>query len=338
MAASKNDLLAAQNAIAAALSQHASYQYRASSTVVNAFDKRLLELTGGLAKDLLYLLDGLTKTEMQMFLRGEYKTGRLKMLRDAIRTYGDDAGAALSEGWNETAPKLAAYEAGYAATVLDQAVDGLPKVDIDGNATFKKAMRTPFSGGTPYGGKLVQELLDKFPSDTQDRVMASVRAGVVGGQTNSDIVRSVRGTKALNYQDGIVQIARGDAERFIRTARSHISNQAMADTYEKLGVTEVIDVATLDGRTCLVAGELVSTPDGERPIEKICAGDMVYGGSGYARQVAATIKSTSRRLCRVRLSNGRTITCTPDHPFLTDGGWMEAKDLSTGTVLPERLK
>lgn len=258
--ASKNDARAAQNAIAQALAQHASYQYRASSAVVNAFNKRLQEIAGDFAKDLLYVLDGLTQTEMQMFLRGEYKTARLKKLRDAIKGYGDDLGATLSAEWGESAPKLATYEAGYAAAMLDKVVDGLPKLKVDGEAAYKKAMQTPFSGAAPYGGKLVQELLDGFGSKHADQIMAAVRSGIVSGQTNSQIVKAVRGTKALNYEDGIVQIARGDAERLIRTARTHVSNQAMTDTYEKLGVTHVVWVSTLDGRT----SKICSVRDGMR--------------------------------------------------------------------------
>ncbi|CAK7070082.1 MAG: hypothetical protein KER_03078 [Kerstersia gyiorum] len=279
--ATKNDLRAAQNAIAAALSQHAAYQYRASSSIVNAFDKRLLELTGGLAKDLLYLLDGLTKSEMQWFLSGQYKTARLKRLRDAIKAYGNDVGKALASEWSESAPKLAAYEAGYAAQVLGQAVEGLPKENIAGAAVYAKAMKTPFSGAAPYGGKLVQELLDGFGSKHADQVMAAVRSGVVSGQTNSQIVKVVRGTAALNYQDGIVQIARGDAERFIRTARNHISNQAMAETYEKLGVTHVVFVATLDGRTSRLCASLdgkawkVDEPHPTPPLHPNCRSVIV---------------------------------------------------------------
>lgn len=258
--ATQNELRAAQNAIAQALAQHASYQYRASSAVVNAVSKEIQALAGTLVIDLLPLLEGITPAEARWFLAGQYKTTRLKRLRDAIFAFGDGAGFALKREWDETAPKLAAYEAGYAATMLSQAVDGLPKIDVAGEAIYRKAMQTPMSGGAPYGGKLVQDLLGRFPRDQADRVMAAVKSGVVSGQTSNDIVRAIRGTKALNYQDGIAQIARGSAEMFVRTARNHISNQAMADTYEKLGVNYVVWVSTLDGRT----SKICSVRDGMR--------------------------------------------------------------------------
>jgi len=254
------DLQAAQNAMARALTQHAAYQFRASSAVVNAVSAQLLALTGELAKDLLYLLDGLSQTEMQGFLAGQYKTAKLKKLRDAIRDYGEGVGAGINDEWQRTAPKLAAYEAGYVASVVDKVVAGLPKPKIVEQAIYQKAMNRPLSGHAPYGGRLVQELLDEFGAAQAQRVMATVRSGVAGGLTHAQIVRSVRGTQALQFQDGIVQVARTDAERLIRTARTHVSNQAMLDTYEQLGVTHVRFMATLDGRTSKVCAAL----DGKR--------------------------------------------------------------------------
>lgn len=258
--ATNEHLRAAQNAIAQALSQHASYQTRASSAVVNSIAKQIHELSGVLAIELLPLLEDLTPIEARWFLAGHYKTTRLKKLRDAIQAFGDGAGLALMREWEATAPKLAEYEAGYAAAMLGQAVEGLPKLDINADSVYRKAMQTPMSGGAPYGGKLVQELLDRFPRDQADRVMAAVKSGIVSGQTNHDIVKAIRGTKALNYQDGIAQVARGSAEKFVRTARNHISNQAMADTYEKLGVKYVVWVSALDGRT----SKICSVRDGMR--------------------------------------------------------------------------
>ncbi len=258
--ATNDDLRAAQNALAAALAQHAAYQHRASSAVVNAVNKGVHSLATDLAHALLPVLETLNAKEIGMFLAGEYGTPRLRKLRDAIEAYGNGSGEVLSQQWGDTAPKLAAYEAGYAAALLDQAVEGVPKLKIDGPAVYSSAMRTPMSGGAPYGGRLVQSLLDRFPTEQAERVMASVRSGVVGGHTNAEIVKTIRGTKALNYEDGIAQITRGSAEMFVRTARNHISNQAMADTYERLGVKFVIFVATLDGRTSKVCAGL----DGRR--------------------------------------------------------------------------
>src|SRR5690606_39678857 len=101
--ATTNELRAAQNAIAQALAQHASYQYRASSAVVNAVSKEIHALSSALAAELLPLLEDITPAEARWFLAGQYKTTRLKKLRDAIREFGAGAGHALKREWDETA-------------------------------------------------------------------------------------------------------------------------------------------------------------------------------------------------------------------------------------------
>lgn len=64
---------------------------------------------------------------------------------------------------------------------------------------------------------------------------------------------------------------------------------------------------------CFVAGTKISTPIGDRPIEELKCGDLVYTRVG-AREVTAT----GNRLAPVEMyefSDGAKITCTSDHPF-----------------------
>ncbi|PRW82924.1 phage head morphogenesis protein, partial [Pseudomonas fragi] len=56
-------------------------------------------------------------------------------------------------------------------------------------------------------------------------------------------------TKELKYKDGLIEVTRRDVETIVRTARNHISNVAYNETYKALDVQEVMDCATLDGRT-----------------------------------------------------------------------------------------
>lgn len=78
---------------------------------------------------------------------------------------------------------------------------------------------------------------------------------------------------------------------------------------------------------CFPAGTMVDTPSGQKPIESINAGDLVISASGPAR-VEATRNQLTQTLCRLHLSNGKHIDCTPNHPFLTSSGWQKAIDIS----------
>lgn len=76
---------------------------------------------------------------------------------------------------------------------------------------------------------------------------------------------------------------------------------------------------------CFVAGTLVATPQGQRPIEQLEAGDEVLTASGV-KHISRLVRNTTKHLVRVT-TNAGSITCTPDHPFFTDIGWVTAKNL-----------
>lgn len=80
------------------------------------------------------------------------------------------------------------------------------------------------------------------------------------------------------------------------------------------------------GKWCFVSGTLVDTPSGKKPIESIQSGDLVYCCSGV-EPVINTISSHADSLVRVSLNSGEQIICTPEHPFLTISGWVNAIDL-----------
>lgn len=78
---------------------------------------------------------------------------------------------------------------------------------------------------------------------------------------------------------------------------------------------------------CFVAGTLVSTPLGRRPIEQLRPGDKVLTSDGVA-PIKRLVRNNAERLVKVRLGSGQSIRCTPDHPFFTDAGWVCAKNLA----------
>ena len=71
---------------------------------------------------------------------------------------------------------------------------------------------------------------------------------------------------------------------------------------------------------CLVAGTLVETDRGPRPIETIRAGDKVWTRQGV-RPVAAAWESSKRTVYTVEMSDGRRITGTANHPV-----WVDRKE------------
>ena len=83
---------------------------------------------------------------------------------------------------------------------------------------------------------------------------------------------------------------------------------------------------------CFPAGTAISTPSGDIPIECIEAGDIVYSAFGVD-VVEATSRKETIELYEVKLSNGRSIECTGNHPFFTEKGWLRASALERGAEI-----
>jgi SPP1 gp7 family putative phage head morphogenesis protein len=104
----------------------------------------------------------------------------------------------------------------------------------------------------PFQGRLLKEWVSELEAGKARRLRDAVRLGVVQGETVDQIVRRVRGTRALNYKDGIMEIGRRGAEALVRTAVSHTTTAARDVLYEQNKELIAAEqwVATLDTRTC----------------------------------------------------------------------------------------
>lgn len=111
-----------------------------------------------------------------------------------------------------------------------------------------------------------------------------------------------------------------------------------------LKVNEVADRLTrLAGRDgtgspCFPGAALVETPMGRRPIASIQPGDRVLSwsprtGELVVRIVARVLAHSPRELYVVRCAEERRVITTPNHRFLTTGGWLRTDHLRNGDLL-----
>lgn len=81
--------------------------------------------------------------------------------------------------------------------------------------------------------------------------------------------------------------------------------------------------------SCVVADTLIATTKGPvRIADLIGKVGYVYSRSGSVARFCGARKTLSDvPVVTVRFSNDSEVTCTPDHPFLTPDGWVQAIDL-----------
>ena len=161
------------------------------------------------------------------------------------------------------------------------------------------------------------------------------------GDTLLDELREVYGIriaaaeKGFKYKAPAIELCNGDlVDGRIKILKGSMLEKEMVqlqwvvDEYGRLTENKA------QANHCLVAGTMVATPDGERPIESVATGDYVMTRSG-PRRVISAFQVGERETMSVRLPNGRTLTGTPDHRVLTADGWLPLELLTRHDTFTE---
>jgi filamentous hemagglutinin len=176
------------------------------------------------------------------------------------------------------------------------------------------------------------------------RLKDGTKDNLIGGKTSG----------LMYYIKGVGYVA---AEILIPTTPTDIALSLMPvgklvgklDTTIATGEKTLIDrvpLASCGGIACFVAGTLIQTDKGLKPIETFVGGEMVWARNdetleyGY-RPVVTTKATADQELYEVVVGNmqGQTETyyTTSEHPFwLKDHGWRKASLLEAGMTLLDR--
>lgn len=231
------------------LTQHQAYLYRASSQSVNELLTIFNDESALMLAKLRDLLDELNDSEKAALAAGLYTTSNLKDIRDLISGWYTSLTSSLSEVFAVSATAMAVYEANYTAKLYGGKIK-----KPNGEKLFTAAKKIPL-----VGGALVDDLLSKITESARQKVEYGIRDGISSGKTNQEIVQRIRGSKRLNYEDGLLTSSKADIDRTVRTLRSHVANQTYLDAFKQLGFEYVKLVATLDGRTSKLCASLDGT-------------------------------------------------------------------------------
>ncbi|MFK7607907.1 MULTISPECIES: minor capsid protein [unclassified Pseudomonas] len=184
----------------------------------------------------------------------EYNVKRLEALLEEVDSLLLAIFVRFSAQLNLDLIDIANYEAEFEATSLARTAPiGL---SLDVVATTTAAVRTavltnPLSLRGIGGGKLLKTFIKDWTNAERERVTGTIRQGFFEGQTNFQIIRNIRGTKAAGYKDGILATTNRNASTVVHTAIQHVSSQARMEVAKANTdiVEEIQMVATLDSKT-----------------------------------------------------------------------------------------
>lgn len=202
--------------------------------------------------------------------RDSFTVERLEAMLTSVRATNAAAYADLMGALGPELRDLAGSEATAQTAAIRAAVPApvqvrFPVAAVSVEQVYAAAMARPFQG------RLLAGWAANLEASRLAKIRNAVRAGFVEGRTTAEIIKVVRGSKALNYADGLLDTSRREAATIIQTALSHTAQRARAEVYRANAdlVKAVVWVSTLDNRTtpeCAIRDGLEYTTDSHEPI------------------------------------------------------------------------
>lgn len=124
---------------------------------------------------------------------------------------------------------------------------------------------------TPFQGNVLRDWLNNLAAGRITKIKNAVRTGFMNGESPSEIVNGIRGTRAKKFSDGILQQSRVDLDTIIRTAVSHFVETAK-EQFNKANehlIKLVRWLSILDSRTshwCIARADKLYTPVQHSPV------------------------------------------------------------------------
>lgn len=207
---------------------------------------------------------------------------RLEVILASVRELNRAAYAQVFPELEAEIQALAKVEAGFDSGLLRATVPAVVQVQfpiagIAWEQVYAAAMSRPFQG------RLLSGWASAVEAGRMNLIRNTIRQGFVEGLTTADIVRKIKGTKALKYEDGILNRARHELQTVVRTALSHTAATARQLSYEANADLLKAEawLSTLDSKTsqmCRVRDGLQYTPVDHKPI-----GHKIPWGAGPGR-------------------------------------------------------
>jgi SPP1 gp7 family putative phage head morphogenesis protein len=184
---------------------------------------------------------------------GPETTRRLKELERELTKLSNDLMNGLKQDVIIDMDDLTENELIWQANTVKQSLDFNLDLVVPSPQSVAKIIKT-----TSFAGYNLDQWFNGLSRATQRGVMAAVNNGIVQGETTDQIMRRIRGSRALSYTDGVFETTRRQAETVTRTTINHVSNQSRLEFFKENAdiLSGMKWIATLDSRTSVTCASL----------------------------------------------------------------------------------
>ena len=179
----------------------------------------------------------------------------------------------LREGYANASAKLKAdlkpiaiNEAEFQVALLDKAVSPIRlSFTVPSTRTLQALVNSDIQGQT------IDKWFSNLSRSTSDEITRRLKIGLTQGDSIQRLNQRIRGTKARDFNDGVIQASRRHAETIVRTSVTDITTKAREETYKENDdiIKEVQWISTLDKATSDICqaldGKVFPIDEGQRP-------------------------------------------------------------------------
>jgi SPP1 gp7 family putative phage head morphogenesis protein len=230
----------------------------------------LQRLYSGTTKDIMKLLKEVEKDLVAklrvMDMNSEWSIARIDAQLQSVRAIMSEGYSLIGKELTQQMKDAAVYEQDWQIKAIDDSTPVVLDMTAVAPVTLFAAIESK-----PLQGKIIKEWIDKLDVDSYARIQDAVRIGLVEGQSYSDVVKRITGTKALQYTDGVMALNARQTQALVSTAMAHATNTARDEFYQNNNdlFSGLQWVSTLDGRTTSICqardGKIYPLDSGVRP-------------------------------------------------------------------------
>jgi len=222
----------------------------------------LLKVDAGIRQDVLRMLGDVEADIVAKLAKvdptGVSETFRARRLRALEKQTRETIRSGFKQIRNKTGRDfraIARSEEALTRGVIDGAISSTAGVSVSVmSVVTPRETLTALANDTLVGGAPSRQWWGRQSAQLRTRFMDTMRSGVVQGEALGQLVQRVRGTRALNFTDGVMQASRRQAETLVRSSVQAVANAARTEALAANSdvIKSLLWVATLDRRTTLI--------------------------------------------------------------------------------------